>query len=84
MENRLRDAGILLAVGALAGCLALAGCGDQQLSKTEVDQIKKGAPASMPSEAQDAMKGMGKGGPSPGTPPRPAGQPGPGAPVGGH
>ncbi len=63
-----------------AGALALGGCkSNSQLSDKELQQMREGPPAEMPAEARKAMQEMGtRRGPA--TPPRPKGQPGPGAP----
>lgn len=76
-----RIASTFLAVAVALALLLVGGCKDSQLSQKEVDEIKQGPPKTMPAEAANAMKNMGSKGPSPGTPPRPAGQPGPGSPL---
>ncbi len=75
-------AAVLAAGAVLFGGGLMTGCKrDAQLSDQELQQIKQGPPKEMPAEAAAAMRKMGQGGPSPGTPPRPAGQPGPGGPA---
>jgi hypothetical protein len=57
------------------------GCSSQgQFSDKELQQMKDGPPPEMPAEARKKMEEMSKG--QGGTaPPRPKGQPGPGAPM---
>lgn len=72
----------LVAVGCLlVGLTTLAGCKGHEFSQEEVKQMEQGPPHQMPPQAVKTMQRMNQGGPSR-TPPRPAGQPGPGAPGG--
>lgn len=83
--SRLRSVLTMLGLAtALAVPLGLAGCKSEgSFSAEEQKQIKEGPPAEMPQEARKAMDRMGQGGGRvPPTPPRPKGQPGPGAPFG--
>ncbi|MBM3492893.1 MAG: hypothetical protein FJX72_01015 [Armatimonadetes bacterium] len=82
MNRRLRSylrvfaltCGVLTVLGGLVGCQS-----SGKFSDKELKQMQEGPPPEMPAEARKAMEGMNKGG---GTspPPRPKGQPGPGAP----
>jgi len=82
MGIRTREAVRKLVVLAVALCLpmGLAGCQKgSELSEKEVQQIRQGPPPEMPAEARSAMQRMGQDQRA-ATPPRPKGQPGPGAP----
>ncbi|NLI00803.1 MAG: hypothetical protein GX446_15080 [Chthonomonadales bacterium] len=79
MNDRI-VARLVAVVCAAIGVLALAGCKPaSQFSDKEMQQLKEGPPAEMPAEARKAMQDMRTGANRP-TPPRPKGQPGPGAP----
>lgn len=81
MRLSLRRLTLALGLVSLA-CLGLAGCQkDAEFSKAEMNQIKN-PPKEMPPATREIMGKMGKGGDT-STPPRPAGQPGPGSPLGG-
>jgi hypothetical protein len=74
MQNAFARTWVRLAAAAclLASAAALGGCkGDSQLSKQDVQQMKSGPPAQMPTEAQAAFQ---KAMQSP--PPAPPGPPG--------
>jgi len=82
MGIRTRGAVRNLVVLAAALCLpmGLAGCQKgSELSEKELKQVKEGPPPEMPAEARKVMQGMGQDQRA-ATPPRPKGQPGPGAP----
>jgi hypothetical protein len=82
MSIRTRGLAPLLVGLALALALptGLAGCQKgNELSEKEVQQVKQGPPPEMPAEARQVMEGIGRDQRA-ATPPRPKGQPGPGAP----
>ncbi|NUQ70794.1 MAG: hypothetical protein HUU17_08230 [Chthonomonadales bacterium] len=68
--------GIVIAAGLIGGCKS-----GSSFSSEETKQLQQGPPKEMPPEARKAMEGMGQGD-NRAVPPRPKGQPGPGAPFG--
>jgi hypothetical protein len=83
MRHLQRLVRIVVVGGVVALVVLTSGCKPaSQFSDKELEQLKQGPPKEMPAEARKAMQEMQQGANRP-TPPRPQGQPGPGAPFGG-